>query len=76
MRLAVPATMLTAASMSLAFRSCIFCAATASSCLRVIFPIFSVFGFPDPFLIPSSFFISADVSGVLNSNSNDLSSKT
>ena len=55
MLLAVPAIVLTAASMSAAVISGILVVAISSSCARLTLPTLSVLGVPEPFLIPAAF---------------------
>jgi hypothetical protein len=70
---AVPATIRAAASSLLAFRSLAFSFTISSTCWRVTFPTFSLFGTFDPDAIPAAYLSSAEAGGDLVMNVNDLS---
>src|SRR5579864_95695 len=71
--LAVPLTLLIAASTEAAFRSGIFCFAMSSTCFSVTFPTLSLFGVPDPLAIPAARLSRIDAGGVLVINVNERS---
>ena len=73
MLLAVPATIRIAESTLDAFRSGIFISAISRTCADVIDPTFSLFGSPDPLLIPAAYNISDGAGGVLVINVKVLS---
>ena len=65
-----------AESTSDAFRSDIFISAISRTCADVIDPTFSLFGSPDPLLMPAASKISDGAGGVLVINVNVLSAYT
>ena len=74
--LAVPATILIAASIEPAFKSFIFNSAISLSCSFFTFATFSLLGTPEPLSIPTAFFNKTEAGGVLVINVNDLSAYT
>ena len=73
---AEPAIVFTAASRLDAVRSGSLVFAISSNCARVTLPTFSVFGRPEPLLIPAAFFNKNDAGGVLVTKVNERSSYT
>src|SRR4030042_1744882 len=71
--LAVPATILTAPSISTALRSLYFSSAMSLTCLAVIVPTFSRLGSPEPLAIFAACFKSTEAGGVLVTKVNDRS---
>src|SRR5580698_2398478 len=71
--LAVPRTLLTAASIEAAFRSGIFCLAMSSTCFSVTLPTLSLLGVPDPLAMPAARFSRIEAGGVLVMKVNERS---
>src|SRR6266446_5125878 len=72
---AVPSIIFIAASVSYALRSLRLVSTMVRSCCRVTRPIFSRFGFGDPFSTPAARLSRFTVGGVLRTNVKDRSSK-
>src|SRR5439155_8048619 len=71
--LAVPRTLLVAASTEAAFRSGILCLAMSSTCFAVTLPTLSLFGVPDPLAIPAARLSKTEAGGVFVMNVNERS---
>src|SRR5579863_771630 len=72
---AAPATIASAASIVSQLRSGILSSAILRTWARVTLPTFCLFGVPDPFSTPASFFNNTAAGGVFVMNVNDLSLK-